>query len=222
MRPLVILRPQPGAGATAEAARQLGLEPVVAPLFRIEPVGWQPPDPAAFDALLLTSANAVAKAGDGLREFASLPVYSVGEATAASARGAGLSVAGVGTAGVDALLESIPGDLRLLHPCGIHRRAPSKRHVEALPVYEAVALPAPETLLGAADAVIAVHSPRAGRRLRELAEGGEIDPAGIGIVAISEEAATAAGPGWQAVEAAGEPTDAALLAIASRLCKNPG
>ena len=221
MRPLVILRPQPGAGATAEAARQLGLKPIVAPLFRLDPVEWQPPDPAEFDALLLTSANGVAQAGDGLREFASLPVYCVGEATAAAARDAGLSVAGVGTSGVDALLDSIPSDVRLLHPCGVHRRAPSKRDVEALPVYEAVALPVPQALLGAADAIIAVHSPRAGRRVRELAESGEIDRAGLSIVAISEEAATAAGPGWRAVEAAGEPTDAALLAIASRLCKNP-
>ena len=95
MRPFVILRPEPGAGATAEAARQRGLNPIVAPLFRIEPVEWQPRDPAEFDALLLTSANAVAQAGDGLREFASLPVYCVGEATAAAARDAGLSVAGV-------------------------------------------------------------------------------------------------------------------------------
>jgi uroporphyrinogen-III synthase len=43
----------------------------------------------------------------------------------------------------------------------------------------------------------------------------------ISIVAISREAGEAAGEGWQALEAAAEPRDSALLAIASRLCNNP-
>ena len=55
---MLILRPQPGADETAARARTLGLEPVVAPLFTIRPLAWEPPDPAEFDAVLLTSANA--------------------------------------------------------------------------------------------------------------------------------------------------------------------
>jgi len=42
------------------------------------------------------------------------------------------------------------------------------------------------------------------------------------LAAISPDTAAAAGPGWERVEVAAEPSDAALLAIASRLCNNPG
>ena len=59
MRRLLVLRPEPGASATAGRARTLGLDPVLMPLFEIEPIAWTAPDPAGFDALLLTSANAV-------------------------------------------------------------------------------------------------------------------------------------------------------------------
>ena len=51
MRPLLVLRPQPGADATAARAKALGLDAIVTPLFRIEPCAWDMPD-GAFDALL--------------------------------------------------------------------------------------------------------------------------------------------------------------------------
>jgi uroporphyrinogen-III synthase len=44
---------------------------------------------------------------------------------------------------------------------------------------------------------------------------------GIALAAISPEAAESAGSGWGAVESADQPNDAALLAIAAELCKNP-
>jgi uroporphyrinogen-III synthase len=50
MRRLVILRPEPGASATADRARAMGLEPVVMPLFKVEPVDWETPDAGSFDA----------------------------------------------------------------------------------------------------------------------------------------------------------------------------
>src|SRR4051794_25280604 len=104
MRRLVVLRPEPGASATAERARMLGLEPVMVPLFEVEPVAWQAPDAARFDALLLTSANAVRMGGEELSKLRRLPVHAVGEATARSALDAGFDVASLGDAGVDRLL----------------------------------------------------------------------------------------------------------------------
>ena len=44
MRRLIVLRPEPGASATMERARERGLDPVAMPLFEIEPVAWHAPD----------------------------------------------------------------------------------------------------------------------------------------------------------------------------------
>jgi uroporphyrinogen-III synthase len=223
MRPLVILRPEPGASATARAAEQLGLRSVVIPLFAVEPREWRSADPREFDALLLTSANAVRHGGPGLSRLQGLPAYCVGEATAGAARDAGFAVAGVGKAGVDALLDSLPAGLRLLHLCGSDRREPHgpRQSVAPIPVYRSAQLPLPEGFERLEGSVIAIHSPRAGARLAELAERERLARETIAIAAISGEAAEAAGEGWGDIGTATEPTDRALLALASRLCNNP-
>lgn len=220
MRPLVIVRPEPGASATAAAAQQAGLRPLVLPLFRIEPVEWRVPRTSPFDGLLLTSANAVRFGRDELGRLSGLPAYCVGESTAAAARDAGFSIATVGEGGIDALLELLPGNLRLLHLCGTERREPAapKQTISAVPVYRAAELPPPTSLSQLAGAVVAVHSPRSADRLGVVADETGLRRETIAIVAISGEAAAAAGDGWQSVSAAGEPTDAALLALASSLC----
>jgi uroporphyrinogen-III synthase len=221
MRRLAILRPEPGASATAERARAMGLEAMTMPLFAVEPVEWAVPDPGEFDALLLTSANAVRHGGDGLRKLRELPVYAVGEATAAAAHDAGFDVAASGEAGVERLLGSIPADLRLLHLCGERRVEPNAaRAITAVPVYRSRALPMPEGLSAIEGQVAAVYSPRGGQRLAELASEAAIDRGSVRIAAISAAAASAAGPGWDRCEAAEAPEEAALLALAVRLCDN--
>jgi len=217
-RPVVVLRPEAGASATAERARALGLEPILIPLFEVEPVAWEAPDPARFDALLLTSANAVRAGGDQLEQLRGLPVHAVGEASADAARNAGFDIASTGAAGVDRLLESIEPGLRLLHLCGEDRREPTeaRQRITPISVYRAAPNPAPN--LSRLDGGIAlVHSPRAGRRLAEL-----LSARGrIAVAAISEAAAAAVGTGWQQVEVAEAPNDEALLALAARLCNKP-
>lgn len=219
MRRLVIVRPEPGASETAEAARQLGLEPVVIPLFAIEPLQWEAPDPSGFDALLFTSANAIRHAGPGLDALRSLPAHCVGEATAHVARDHGFEVASVGSGRVDSLLDSLPGELRLLHLSGFHRREPKapRQAIHVIPVYRAEEIAVPHGFEELEGCVIAVHSPRAGARIGELG----LKRDRIAIAAISPEAAEAAGSGWGAVVSAEEPSDTALLAIAAELCKNP-
>ena len=215
MMRVLVLRPEPGASATVERARALGLDAVAVPLFEIEPVDWEAPDGDAFDGLLLTSANAVDRVAEQLR---ALPVYAVGEATAAAARSAGLTVRAVGDSGVDALLASIEPHLRLLHLCGEDRRPPvdARQRITPIPVYRAKAVERPD-LSAARGAVALIHSPRASRRFAQLV------PArgSTAIAAISPAAAEAVGPGWSAVESASEPKDEALLALAARLCNNP-
>ena len=221
MRRLVIVRPEPSASATARRARTLGLDAFAMPLFELEPVAWEVPDPCDFDALLLTSANAVQHGGAGLDTLLALPVYAVGEATAAAARDAGFGVAGVGDKDVDRLLGSIPPGVRLLHLCGEHRVEPKSRPITAVPVYRAAEISAPDRLERITGQTVALHSPRAGTRVAELADRAGVDRGTVRIAAISEAAAFAAGGGWQQCEAADQPTEAALLALAARLCDNP-
>jgi uroporphyrinogen-III synthase len=219
MKAVLVLRPEPGASATVAKARERGLNAVAVPLFEIEPVGWNAPEPSRFDGLLLTSANAVRSAGEQLRELRILPVYAVGEATADAARGAGFDIAATGDAGVDRLLASIDADLNLLHLCGEDRRGPSaaRQQIESVVIYRAKPIHAPD-LSAAADSVALIHSPRAGSRFVELVD----DRASVALAAISQAAADAAGHGWAAVEVAEEPNDEALLALAAMLCNKPG
>ena len=221
MRRLVIVRPEPGANATVAKARGMGLEAVAIPLFKVEPVAWEAPKAGGFDGLLLTSANALRHGGEQLAALRGLPVYAVGGATAEAARDAGFDIVGTGEAGVERLLGSIDGELRLLHLCGEHRTAVAAAQViTAVPVYRSVELPAPGGLGDIAGQVTAVHSPRAGQRLAELI--GKAERATVRIAAISDAAAAAAGGGWAACEAAETPDDGALLALAARLCDESG
>lgn len=216
MRRLFVFRPEPGASQTVERAKAVGLDVTSIPLFEVEPVEWEAPDPADFDAILLTSANAVNGAGEQLERLRALPVYAVGEATATAANVAGLGVALTGNAGIDGLLAKVPEGARLIHLCGEDRRPVQSAHaISAVVVYRSRALASP-ALNGLDGNVAVVHSPRAAQRLAELTEVAQ--RANTRVAAISLAAAEAAGPGWREVRAASEPTDAALLALAARLC----
>ena len=218
MRPLLVLRPEPGATATVERARERGLDARAVPLFEIEPVEWHAPDAGSFDALLLTCANALRCGGEQLASLRGLPVHAVGEATAEAARASGFDIASAGDAGVDRLLGSLEAELKLLHLCGEDRRAPSspRQSITSLVVYRARPIESPD-LSGAPGAVALVHSPRAGERLAELVR----DRSNAIVAAISPAAAAAVGDGWGAVEAAEQPGGDALLALAARLCNKP-
>ena len=217
MRRVLVLRPEPGATATVGRARGMGLDAIAVPLFKVEPVAWTAPDAGQFDALLLTSANAVRHGGAALQKLQALSVYAVGDATAEMARDAGFPVASVGDEGVDRLLDAIPSRLKLLHLCGEDRKAPAnaRQAITPITVYRAVEIHAPD--FGALSSVALIHSPRAGQRFAELVK----DRSDVVIAAISRAAAEGVGSGWAAVEAADVPTDDALLALAARRCNKP-
>jgi uroporphyrinogen-III synthase len=218
MRRILVLRPEPGATETIRRAREAGLDAIAVPLFEIEPLEWTAPEASGFDALLLTSANALRHGGEQLQSLRAIPVYAVGEATARAARDRGFDIAAVGDAGVDRLLGSIETDLRLLHLCGEDRKAPdgAAQEITAIPVYRAQEVDEAD-LSKAPGSVALVHSPRAAKRFAELVTGRDT----ISIAAISAAAAEAAGAGWEAIESADEPTDDGLLALAARLCNKP-
>ena len=212
MRPLVILRPQPGGDASVAAAGKLGLDALAIPLFRTEPVKWGPVDPERYSGIVATSANAFRHAGPQLAALRGLPVHAVGEATADAARASGFQVASIGQGGREQLqLPAGP----LLHLAG-RDHLPIGDAVETMVVYASRAVEPRPALDRVAGAVVAVHSPRAGRRLAELVQ----DRGSTAIAAISANAAEACGEGWLQVAVASEPREAALLALAAELCQN--
>ena len=215
MIPLLILRPEPGASATATRARALGLTPMTFPLFSVGPISWKPADPASVDSLLLTSANAIRHGGDAIRLYRHLPVFAVGAATAEAARTAGFETVVEGSGDAAAALRALAeaGHTRPLHLAGDHRTPypPLPFAVTERVVYEARAI---EQTLPADRSVAMLHSPRAAARFHALCRGhGAID-----IVAISAAVLDAAGQGWRSVAVAPQPGDEAMLALATMLC----
>lgn len=219
MRRLFVFRPEPAAHRTVQRAMELGLEVTAVPLFELEAVEWQAPDPGQFDGILLTSENAVNMGGGQLEHLRRLPVHAVGKATALAAEVAGFGIATVGKGGVEDLLDSIEPNARLLHPCGEDRRAPDRprQKIHCVTVYRARALDSPGSLDELFGQVAAIHSPRAARRLAELVP--VEDRASVRIAAISQACAEALGEGWAEVHVADAPTNSALLALARRLCE---
>jgi uroporphyrinogen-III synthase len=213
MRKLILLRPEPGLSASVEHARGLGLEVIACPLFRIEPVAWRAPDPGCYDALLLTSANAARFGGAELDKLRRLPVQAVGEATARAARESGFQVETVGSGNAADLLAGLPRSLRLLHVAGEDHRHIADRPIDRRIAYRSMEIADPG-LPPLAGLVAAIHSPRAGRRLAELAP----DRHRTAIAAISAAAAEACGIGWERVDVAAEPNGKSLLALAAMLC----
>ena len=215
MIPLLILRPERGAIATAKRAEAMGLSPMIRSLFRVQARDWDAPDPAQFDSILITSANAVRYGGAAVGLYRHLPVFAVGAATAQSARDAGFSIVveGIGNA-ADALLAlGEAGHLRPLHLSGEDRTAyPSLPFTITTRVVYA-ATPVDVSLPSGRYAAL-VHSARAAARFAALCP----SPADVDVIAISAPVAQASGTGWRSVSTAAEPTDNAMLALAAVLC----
>lgn len=221
--PLLIVRPEPGALATAQRAVKQGLHSICYPLFELHGCAWEPPDPAGFDAMLLTSANTLRCGGPGLALYRHLPVYAVGDTTAAAAREHGFDVAGVGHSGAQLVSEIIAarGHGRVFHPGGRDRRQFNAGPLVIIRrcVYEAAEAGDAEGLFAVMpeEAVALLHSPRAAVRLARLVP--MMERRRLHLAAISPSVLDAAGAGWASGDAAPAPQDEALLVLASALCK---
>jgi len=218
--PLLVLRPEPGASATVAAAGALGMRAVAAPLFTMCALDWSLPEQLP-EAVLMTSANAARLGGAGLEPLHTLPLYTVGEATARAARAAGFTQIISGEGGIEEIAARAAGDgiRSLLHLAGREHlvSAATAPAIERRIVYAADAvstLPAPAAAL-LPDAVALLHSPRAAALFASL-----VEPGPIRIAALSPAVADAAGEGWRFVAVADRPTDASLLAAAAKLCNH--
>lgn len=226
MTPLVIIRPQPGCDATLAAAKHLRLDARAFPLFAVSPVAWSPPEPDTVDALLIGSANAVRHGGQGLLRYTGKPAYVVGRVTADAANEAGLTVAAVGTEGLQPVLDSVdPAHARLLRLAGRERLTLSPpagvTMVERI-VYASEPQPMPTELAGmlALPAVVMLHSAEAARHFAAECDRLAIARGAIALATIGPRVTHAAGTGWEALKTAETAQDAALLALARDMCQN--
>lgn len=90
---VLVTRPAPDDAATATALRGRGFDVLLAPMLRFEPVAFEPDADARFDAVLVTSVNALrALAETSARQrWLTTPLYAVGERTAQAARDIGFA-----------------------------------------------------------------------------------------------------------------------------------
>lgn len=226
--PLVIVRPEPGCSASLSAARAMpGLEAHGFPLFEVVARSWEALAPDRFDALLIGSAMVFRHGGPGLRALTGLPVYAVGETTAAEARAAGFTVAATGAGGLQAMLSQLaPQHRRLLRLAGEERIAltlPEGVTMEERVVYASVprAMPAELAQLLRQPAIVALHSAEAARHLAAECVRHGIRRAPLRLAALGPRIAAAAGDGWGEVASVPFPEDKALLALARQMCQDP-
>ena len=88
---VLVTRPHPDDEATAAALRDRGFDVLRAPMLRFEPVPFHDDADARYGAVIVTSANALRAIASQLADsrLLKLPLFAVGEHTAAAARDAG-------------------------------------------------------------------------------------------------------------------------------------
>lgn len=172
-----ITRAEPGAARTSARLRDMGYEPIVAPLLTIQNLTPPVPDLAPFAALAFTSINGVA-AFAALTPRRDRPVFAVGDATAQAAHDAGF--ADVRSASGDLrdlarLIASAIASAAVLVPqaetpagdftAALTAAGARNVAIHSLTVYRAIETSAAMPSLF--DAVL-IHSPRAGKALAKL------------------------------------------------------
>lgn len=215
---LLIIRPQPGADATAHRLRAAGHEPIVMPLFSIEHLPVQSASVDGYDAILITSGNAVRAAVEFLTQDHAKPIYAVGSATANALHILSIPVAKTGSEGVEALVRAAVADghQHLLWLAGedhspIPQIEDTRINIEI--VYRSVTVSLPDDFVHQVTKsdVVILHSSRAARYFGELCAIMGLSRAHITLATFSSAIAEAAGENWAAMIVAEAPNDAALL-----------
>jgi uroporphyrinogen-III synthase len=90
---VLVTRPHPDDEITAAALRTRGFEVLRAPMLRFEPVAFHDDMDARYGAVIVTSANALRGLTSNLKghRLLELPLFAVGEHTAAAARRGGFT-----------------------------------------------------------------------------------------------------------------------------------
>src|ERR1700693_5262040 len=88
---VLVTRPHPDDEATAAGLRARGLQVLLAPMLRVEPVAFHDDEEPRYGPVIATSANALRGIAPHIKasRLLKLPLFAVGEHTAAAARGLG-------------------------------------------------------------------------------------------------------------------------------------
>lgn len=215
---VLIIRPQPGADATARRFAAAGYAPLLVPLFAIEHLPPPSVSVDGYDAILLTSGNAARAACGFLASAADTPIYAVGSATASALTNLALPVAATGSSGVEALVgvAAADGHKKLLWLAGEdHSAVPQVAgvHIDIAIVYRSAVLETPADFaaqVAVCDAVI-LHSSRAAAHFADLCDAGGLSRSKITLATFSNAIAASAGDGWAQIIVAASPNDAALM-----------
>lgn len=120
-----VFRPRHDAERTARAIAEHGFEPVIAPLFEVVRLPGDAPE-GDFDAIVVTSGNAVPMLADGPASWRDLPIFAVGARTATKIREAGLEDARSADGDRNDLIElirrTLPAPAKLLMIAGRDRK----------------------------------------------------------------------------------------------------
>jgi uroporphyrinogen-III synthase len=228
-RRVLITRSEPGASETAERLAGLGYDPVIEPLFAIEPIEAALPD---FDALAFTSANGV-RAFVKLNSRRDAPVFCVGGRTAEAASDAGFSNVLSADGDVGGLVQLIAAKLDqgagLLHTGNEENRGDLSdqlgdrgRKAEFVATFRAAPVGSPGPALAAHLAgkpnfeAVLVHSPRAGVILAGFVQTSP-ERKRLNVAAISPAAASPLKSLADRIEVAAAPNEEALLNALGRL-----
>ena len=150
---VLVTRPQESTGRFARDLEAAGHQALISPVIRIEGTGFVIPD-ERFDGIIATSAHAfeILQAEDtALSHLRALPLYAVGERTAAAARSKNFSniacVRENSTSLASFILDQLPASSNLLYLAGENRKPALEselngagHQVIAVAVYRAAAM----------------------------------------------------------------------------------
>jgi len=123
---VLVTRPIEDGAKTVERLKNKGVDAVLAPVTTITPTGQTPPS-TPFDAVLISSANAIRHLSEEARtRLLNVPLFCVGEKTASVARAAGFTSVTTGTGDGRALVKLVASTIKpsaaLLYLTGTPRK----------------------------------------------------------------------------------------------------
>ena len=220
---MLVTRPEPDASETAGRLRALGIEAIVQPLLIAETLRTTLPAADGFAALAVTSANALRALHDRgeLPRFLRLPLFAVGDRTAALAREFGFAEVVSARGNIDDLVRLLAKagiDGPILYPAA---RQQSGDLAKALAPYGVMVITAPVyamnpvSSLNVADVhAILFYSRRTAHTFAALA-GDFTNKAGIGMLCLSEAIAEPLlAAHFVRVSLADHPSEDAMMALA--------
>ncbi|MFT8736407.1 MAG: uroporphyrinogen-III synthase [Zymomonas mobilis] len=229
-RRLLVLRPEPGATTTTELAQKEGWLVATTPLAKAVSVPWAIEKNLLFDAVMVTSAQAIYHGGTELDKIKDYPLYAVGKATAKAAGLAGFQSIITAEGNGESVLQYLKRDkrMRILRLCGeIYKDYTAEKNsreenrqflIKILYRMQNIAcLPTEACQALVENAIVLLHSSRFAQQFRLLLAKTDINPDEVQIAVISPTVAEQVGKDWRAVAIAEHPDDMYLLKAAASL-----